>query len=81
LKAQTKSGKFGFSLGGMHSDYLVFGTLEILLFLCHGFAKKSQEVPKKEIAIAEERKTDYFKRKTRKMRSDLKRYIENRKKE
>lgn len=34
--------------------------------LCHAFAKKSQEVPKKEIALAEERKIDYFKRKSKK---------------
>ena len=33
------------------------------IVLCHGFVKKSQKVPKKEIELAEERKRDYFRRK------------------
>jgi phage-related protein len=33
------------------------------VILCHAFAKKSQEVPLKEINLAEERKRDYFRRK------------------
>jgi phage-related protein len=33
------------------------------IILCHAFAKKSQEVPDKEIRVAEERKKDYFRRK------------------
>lgn len=31
-----------------------------LIIACHGFVKKSQKVPKKEIEIAEKRKRDYF---------------------
>jgi phage-related protein len=34
-----------------------------LIIACHGFAKKTQKTPKKEIEIAEERKKDYFRRK------------------
>ena len=34
-----------------------------LIIACHGFTKKSQKLPKKEIKIAEERKNDYFRRK------------------
>jgi phage-related protein len=33
------------------------------VILCHAFAKKTQEVPRKEIKLAEERKKDYFRRK------------------
>jgi phage-related protein len=33
------------------------------VILCHAFAKKSQEVPGKDIRLAEERKNDYFRRK------------------
>ncbi len=33
------------------------------IILCHAFAKKTQEVPRKEIKLAEERKNDYFRRK------------------
>ncbi len=33
-----------------------------LIIACHGFVKKSQKVPAKEIKIAEERKADYFRR-------------------
>ena len=34
-----------------------------LVIACHGFVKKTQKIPKKEIKIAEERKADYFRRK------------------
>ena len=34
-----------------------------LILACHGFVKKTQKVPKKEIETAEERKKDYFRRK------------------
>jgi phage-related protein len=34
-----------------------------LLVANHGFVKKTQKTPKKEIKVAEERKLDYFKRK------------------
>jgi phage-related protein len=30
--------------------------------LCHGFVKKTQKTPRKEIQIAEQRKKDYFRR-------------------
>jgi phage-related protein len=33
------------------------------IVLCHGFAKKTQKVPKKEISLAEKRKRNYFRRK------------------
>ena len=33
------------------------------IVLCHGFTKKTQKVPKKEISLAEKRKRDYFRRK------------------
>ncbi len=34
-----------------------------LVILTHGFQKKTQKTPKKEIQLAETRKSDYFKRK------------------
>ena len=34
-----------------------------LIIACHGFAKKNQKVPQKEILIAEQRKNDHFRRK------------------
>lgn len=52
--------------GGNAFRLLGFWDSGNFVVLCHAFAKKSQEVPKKEIVIAEERKTDYFKRKARK---------------
>ena len=37
-----------------------------LVILSHGFAKKSQKIPQKEIATAEKRKQDYYNRKAKK---------------
>jgi len=34
--------------------------------LCHGLTKKTQQLPRREIRTAEERKNDYFRRKGRK---------------
>jgi len=34
-----------------------------LIIACHGFVKKAQKTPKKEIKVAENRKKDYFRRK------------------
>ena len=36
-----------------------------LVILTNGFIKKTQKTPKKEIKLAEERKNDYLKRKTK----------------
>ena len=35
----------------------------LIVVLVHGFAKKSQKLPKQAIALAHERKRDYFRRK------------------
>jgi phage-related protein len=43
--------------------FLGFWDTGKFVILCHGFAKKSQEVPKNDIKLAEERKNDYFRRK------------------
>ena len=37
-----------------------------LVILAHGFTKKSQKIPQKEIATAETRKQDYYNRKAKK---------------
>jgi len=37
----------------------------LMIVLVHGFKKKSQKLPKQAIAIAHERKRDYFRRKRR----------------
>ena len=37
-----------------------------LVILNHAFTKKSQKIPQNEIATAEKRKQDYFKRKVKK---------------
>lgn len=36
---------------------------DVLVILVHGFHKKSQKVPKRNISLARERKKDYFRRK------------------
>jgi phage-related protein len=43
--------------------FLGFWDTGKFVILCHAFAKKSQEVPGKDIKLAEDRKNDYFMRK------------------
>jgi Phage-related protein len=43
--------------------FLGFWDTGKFIILCHAFAKKTQQVPGKEIQLAEDRKNDYFKRK------------------
>jgi phage-related protein len=55
-EVRVQSGNNAFRLLG-------FWDMGKFVILCHAFAKKSQEVPLKEINLAEERKRDYFRRK------------------
>ena len=55
-EVRVQSGNHAFRLLG-------FWDTGKFVILCHAFAKKSQEVPAKEINLAEERKHDYFRRK------------------
>jgi phage-related protein len=43
--------------------FLGFWDTGKFIILCHAFAKKTQQVPMKDIKLAEERKNDYFRRK------------------
>ena len=51
-----------------NSIFRILGFLDgkNLVILNHGFTKKSQKIPKKEIATAEKRKRDYYNRKVKK---------------
>ena len=51
--------------GGNIFRFLGFFDDKNLVILDHAFIKKTQKTPKKEIAVAEQRKQDYFQRKSR----------------
>ncbi len=51
------------NFGGNTFRLIGFYDEETLVILVHGFQKKSQKTPKRDIALAEERKKDYFRRK------------------
>ncbi len=52
-------------VGGNIFRFLSFFDGRMLVVLSHAFQKKTQKIPRQAIRLAEERKRDYFRRKTK----------------
>lgn len=52
-------------VGGDIFRFLAFFDGQKLIVLCHAFKKKTQKTPRQAIRLAEQRKRDYFRRKSK----------------